>query len=156
MTIRTMTNNHAPTIGRPRLPEGQRGEQKGITLRPAEWAVLAEADPDGNPTREAVRRLRATIGGATRLTFDLDDLRELRAAGGKSLGGYLTITAQDDQGRKAEIVTNGSGEGLFWWSDREGCYRQSMGTAQFSIYGWSDQRARRELRKTWEGRYDND
>ena len=53
--------NHAPTIGRPRLPEGQRKEQRGITLRPAEWAALAAADPDGSATREAARRLRRSL-----------------------------------------------------------------------------------------------
>lgn len=52
---------HAPTIGRPKLPEGKRGEQKGITLTPAEWAALAAADPDGSATREAARRLRRSI-----------------------------------------------------------------------------------------------
>lgn len=150
-----MTNHATPTIGRPRVPASEKAETKSITLRPAEWAVLAEADPDGSATREAVRRLRATIGCATRLTYDLADLHELRAAKGKSIGGFATISCQDDQGRKAEIITNSVGEGLFWWSDREGCYKQSLGTCQFSIYGWSDQRARRELRKTWEEKYED-
>lgn len=56
-----MTTNRQPTIGRPKLPEGQRGEQKGITLTPAEWAALAAADPDGSATREAARRLRRSL-----------------------------------------------------------------------------------------------
>lgn len=55
------STTHTPPIGRPRLPEGQRGEQKGITLTPAEWAALAAADPDGSATREAARRLRRSI-----------------------------------------------------------------------------------------------
>ena len=131
-------------------------ESREISLRPEEWAVLADADADGDACREAVRRLRTTIGGATRLTYDLADLRELRANRGKSIGGLLTISARDDQGRKAEITTNGEGEGLFWWNKRSGCWQQSAGTCQFSVRGWSDQRARRELRKEWERTFRED
>ena len=53
------------TIGRPKLPEGQRKEQKGITLIPDEWAALAAADPDGSATREAARRLRRSLAKDT-------------------------------------------------------------------------------------------
>ena len=54
-----MTSN--PTIGRPRVPAEQKAEAKSITLRPAEWAALAAADPAGSATREAARRLRRSI-----------------------------------------------------------------------------------------------
>lgn len=48
-------------VGRPRVDKSVRTVSKSITLRPDEWAALAAADPDGSPTREAVRRLRASL-----------------------------------------------------------------------------------------------
>ena len=55
-----------PRIGRPKTAPSARTVSKSITLRPDEWAALAEADPDGSPTREAVRRLRASLAPSPR------------------------------------------------------------------------------------------
>lgn len=49
--------------GRPRLPQKELRTGRTISLRPEEWAALALADPDGSPTREAARRLRASLQG---------------------------------------------------------------------------------------------
>lgn len=99
----------------------------------------------------------------TNLSYNLDDLRELRAAieaagyeNELGISGFLTISCCDDQGREASITTNSHGEGLFYWNNRNGCYDQSMGTCQFSIAAWSDQKARRELRAEWERMYETE
>ena len=47
--------------GRKPLKPGQKVISKSITLLPSEWDELAAADPNGVPTREAQRRLRATL-----------------------------------------------------------------------------------------------
>ena len=82
----------------------------------------------------------------TRLSYDLTGLRELRANNWQPCGSWITLTATDPAGVSVSIVTNGGGEGEF-----SGDYlRQYAGTCQFSICGWSDQRARRELRRRYE------
>ena len=82
----------------------------------------------------------------TRLTYNLSGLRELRANNWQPCGSWITLTATDPAGASVSIVTNGGGEGEF----SEDYLRQYAGTCQFSICGWSDQRARRELRRRYE------
>lgn len=50
-----------PGAGRPLLPTGERTISKSITLMREEWIALAEAAVDGSPTKEAARRLRASL-----------------------------------------------------------------------------------------------
>lgn len=82
----------------------------------------------------------------TRLTYILDGLRELRANNWQPCGQWISISAYDAEGRGVSIVTNGGGEGEF----SEDYMHQTAGTCQFSICGWSDNRARRELRRRYD------
>ena len=82
----------------------------------------------------------------TRLTYILDGLRELRANNWQAVGNWISISAYDAEGRGVSITTNGAGEGEF----SDDYMTQHLGTCQFSICGWSDQRARRELRRRYE------
>jgi len=87
-----------------------------------------------------------TSSTATRLHYDLADLRALRANNWQPVGQWITISCTDDSGRSMTITTNGGGEGEF----SDDYLRQYTGTCQFSICGWSDDRARRELRRRYE------
>ena len=82
----------------------------------------------------------------TRLSYDLSGLRELRANNWEPDSSWITLTATDSEGRKVSLVTNGAGEGEF----SEDYLHQYAGTSQFSICGWSDDRARHELRRRYE------
>ena len=82
----------------------------------------------------------------TRLHYDLTDLRELRANHWQPCGQWITISATDAAGNRISVTTNGGGEGEF----SDDYMTQYAGTCQFSICGWSDQRARRELRRRYE------
>ena len=82
----------------------------------------------------------------TRLTYILDGLRELRANNWQAVGNWISISAYDAEGRGVSITTNGAGQGEF----SDDYMTQHLGTCQFSICGWSDQRARRELRRRYE------
>jgi len=82
----------------------------------------------------------------TRLTYDLSGLRELRANGWQPCGQWITISCTDGEGRKIAITTNGGGEGEF----SDDYLHQYAGTCQFSICGWSDRKARTELRRRYE------
>lgn len=82
----------------------------------------------------------------TRLHYELSDLRDLRANNWQPCGQWITIAATDDAGNRISITTNGGGEGEF----SDDYLRQYTGTCQFSICGWSDDRARRELRRRYE------
>lgn len=82
----------------------------------------------------------------TRLSYDLAGLRELRANNWYPCGNWITISAQDAAGNRIAITTNGQGDGEF----SEDYMTQYTGTCQFSICGWSDDRARRELRRRYE------
>lgn len=82
----------------------------------------------------------------TRLSYDLSGLRELRANNWEPNSSWITLTATDSEGRKVSLVTNGAGEGEF----SEDYLHQYAGTSQFSICGWSDDRARHELRRRYE------
>ena len=90
--------------------------------------------------------MTATQTAAARLHYDLADLRELRANGWRPCGQWITIACADDAGNRMTITTNGAGEGEF----SDDYLRQYVGTCQFSICGWSDARARRELRRRYE------
>ena len=79
-----------------------------------------------------------------RLSYDLAGLRELRANNWHPCGQWITISATAPDGTAVTITTNGGGEGEF--SDD---FRQLAGTCQFSICGWSDRRAREELRRRY-------
>ena len=46
-------------MGRPRQKE--KAISRSVTLMQGEWEMLAQADPDGSPTRETARRLRAKL-----------------------------------------------------------------------------------------------
>lgn len=87
-----------------------------------------------------------TTTAAVRLHYDLADLRELRANNWRPCGQWITISCTDDEGRTMTITTNGAGEGEF----SDDYLHQYAGTCQFSIAGWSDARARRELRCRYE------
>lgn len=82
----------------------------------------------------------------TRLSYNLSDLRALRANNWQPCGQWITISAQDAAGNRISVTTNGAGEGEF----SEDYLRQYAGTCQFSICGWSDDRARRELRRRYD------
>ena len=82
----------------------------------------------------------------TRLTYILDGLRELRANNWQAVGNWISISAYDAEGRGVSITTNGAGQGEF----SDDYMTQHLGTCQFSICGWSDQRARRELRRRYD------
>lgn len=82
----------------------------------------------------------------TRLSYDLSGLRELRANNWQSCGSWITISAQDEDGNRITLTTNGGGEGEF----SDDYMTQYAGTCQFSICGWSDRRARAELRRRYE------
>lgn len=81
-----------------------------------------------------------------RLSYDLAGLRELRANNWQPVGQWITIACADDAGNRMTITTNGGGEGEF----SDDYLRQYTGTCQFSICGWSDRRARTELRRRYE------
>lgn len=81
-----------------------------------------------------------------RLSYDLAGLRELRENHWRPCGQWITISATAPDGTAVTITTNGGGEGEF----SDDGLRQYMGTCQFSICGWSDDRARRELRIRYE------
>lgn len=83
-----------------------------------------------------------------RLHYDLEDLRALRENNWEpnSIGYRITLSAQDSTGNRIAITTNGSGEGLF----SEDGTTQRTGTCQFSIRGWSDRKARAELRRRYD------
>ena len=87
----------------------------------------------------------------TRLTYILDGLRELRANNWQPTGSWITLSAYDAEGRGVSITTNGGGEGEF----SENYMAQYLGTCKFSICGWSDQRARAELRRRYEEMMEN-
>jgi len=82
----------------------------------------------------------------TRLNYILDGLRELRANNWQAVGNWISISAYDAEGRGVSITTNGAGQGEF----SDDYMQQYTGTCQFSICGWSDQRARRELRRRYD------
>ena len=81
-----------------------------------------------------------------RLHYDLADLRALRDNRWKAVDWWLTISATDDAGNRISITTTGEGEGEF----AENYMRQYVGTCDFSVRGWSDNRARRELRRRYD------
>ena len=81
----------------------------------------------------------------TRLTYNLSDLRELRANNWQPCGNWITLSATDPNGHTVTITTNGGGEGLF----SNDYLHQYTGTCQFSICGWSDRKAREELRRRY-------
>ena len=87
----------------------------------------------------------------TRLSYDLADLRALRENNWHPCGCWITLAAQDSDGNRITITTNGGGEGLF----SDDYMRQYTGTCQFSICGWSDRRARAELRRRYEEMMEN-
>ena len=82
----------------------------------------------------------------TRLSYDLSGLRELRANNWEPDSSWITLTATDSEGRKVSLVTNGAGEGEF----TQDCLHQTAGTCDFSIRGWSDRKARAELRRRYD------
>ena len=81
----------------------------------------------------------------TRLHYDLSDLRDLRANNWPHGAGWITISAHDDAGQAISITTNGAGEGEF----TQDCLHQTAGTCDFSIRGWSNRKARAELRRRY-------
>lgn len=88
----------------------------------------------------------STASRPVRLSYDLSGLRELRDNHWQPCGQWLTISATDPDGTAVTITTNGGGEGEF----SDDGLRQLTGTCQFSIRGWSDDRARAELRRRYE------
>ena len=90
--------------------------------------------------------LTTAITRPVRLSYDLAGLRELRANNWRPCGQWITISATAPDGTAVTITTNGGGEGEF----SDDYLRQYTGTCQFSICGWSDDRARRELRRRYE------
>lgn len=81
-----------------------------------------------------------------RLSYDLAGLRELRENHWRPCGQWITISATAPDGTAVTITTNGGGEGEF----SDDGLRQYTGTCQFSICGWSDRKARTELRRRYE------
>ena len=88
----------------------------------------------------------STASRPVRLRYDLSQLHELRESGWNTHGGFITIAATGPDGSRVSLTTNCVGEGEF----SEDGLRQFMGTCQFSIHGWSDRRARAELRERYE------
>ncbi len=86
-----------------------------------------------------------------RLHYDLSDLREFRANRWQRLGSWLQISVADDAGNRFTITTTGEGEGKF----SKDCRHQYVGTCDFSLRGWSDARARRELRRLYHNMMDS-
>lgn len=88
----------------------------------------------------------STASRPVRLSYDLSGLRALRENHWAPCGQWITISATAPDGTAVTITTNGGGEGEF--SDNG--LRQLTGTCQFSIRGWSDRKARAELRRRYE------
>ncbi len=88
----------------------------------------------------------STASRPVRLRYDLSQLHELRESGWNTHGGFITIAATGPDGTRVSLTTNCVGEGEF----SEDGLRQLTGTCQFSIRGWSDRRARTELRRRYE------
>lgn len=68
--------------------------------------------------------------------------------GGRLPGGYCEITATDERGNTARIITNRVGEGLFIRM-KDGTYHQVKGTLQYRLPG-SKSAIRRQLAKMLE------
>lgn len=100
----------------------------------------------GNSPKGDTMSQLSTASRPVRLRYDLSQLHELRESGWNTHGGFITIAATGPDGSRVSLTTNCVGEGEF----SEDGLRQFMGTCQFSIYGWSDRRARAELRKRFE------
>ena len=100
----------------------------------------------GNSPKEDTMSQLSTASRPVRLRYDLSQLHELRESGWNTHGGFITIAATGPDGSRVSLTTNCVGEGEF----SEDGLRQFMGTCQFSIYGWSDRRARAELRERYE------
>ncbi len=71
------------------------------------------------------------------------DLSELEA----NTSAYITISASDKYGRAVSITTTPKG-GLFYWSETEKSYKQTLGTAQYKID--SQNKAKAELKKKYD------
>lgn len=100
----------------------------------------------GNSPEEDTMSQTIDTARPIRLRYDLSQLHELRESGWNTHGGFITISATGPDGSRVSLTTNCVGEGEF----SEDGLRQFMGTCQFSIYGWSDRRARAELRERYE------
>ena len=125
------------------LPEAEATDEAvvALCLRACEEGACEYA-----PRRTIMGTQITAAARPVRRCHDLAQLRERRDSGWNTHGGFVTIAATAPDGSRVSITTNCVGDGEF----SEDGLRQYTGTCQFSIRGWSDRRARAELRERYE------